>query len=143
MSAMNGAVCHARIWCGANQDPSAILRPILLAGPGAAVPPNVQILFFSDIEPSLLGATVRVAARSPILAMNLNWNGIADFSDLETGVNAVPGVLSNDWSTVEFFVAETDVDLTPWAWNRATLSLATLGQPQPEQHSLAFQIQPN
>jgi len=141
-SSLNGAICHARVWCGPNQDPSAILRPVLLAGPGAAVPPNVRILFFSDVQPSAVGATVRVAAPRPILGMNLTWNGITNFADLETGVNAVPGVLANDWSTVEFYVAESDVDLTLWAWNRAALSLATLGQ-QPEQHALAFQILSN
>lgn len=143
MSSMNGAICHARVWCGANQSPSAILRPVLIAGPGAAVPPNVQICFFADASPGLLGTTVRVAAPSPIVALNLTWNGMADFADLASGVNAIPGALSNSWSTVEIFVAATDADLSPGAWNRAGLTMETLARPQLEPCSLEFQIQPN
>jgi len=143
MSSMNGAICHARVWCGASQSPSAILRPVLLAGPGAEVPPNVQIRFFSDVSTSLVGATVRVAARQPIVDMNLTWNDIAGFADLATGVNVVPGALANDWYTVQFYIAETDVDLTLGAWNRAVMNFATLGQPQAERYTLGFQVLPN
>ncbi len=140
---LSGAICHARVWCGASQDPSAILRPVLLAGPGSAVPPNVQILLFADSIETPLGATMRVSARQPILEMNLNWNGDAGFADLATGVNAVSGVLANGWFTTEFFIAETDVDQTVGTWNRAVLTFATLGQPQAQQTSVGFQVLPN
>lgn len=142
-SSMHGAICHARVWCGANQSASEILRPVVMAGPGAAVPPNVQIRFFVDSSSSPTGATLRVAARQPILDMNLTWNDVAGFADLATGVNAVPGQLANGWFTVEFFVAESDVRMTPGSWNRAVMTFATLDQPQPEEFSLGFQVLAN
>jgi len=136
---LDGAVCRARVWCGANESAAAILRPILQAGPGVAVPPNVQILFFADVSPSLLGATLRVAAQQPIVTMSLDWNGTSAFADLATGVNAIPNSLPNGWNTVETFIGNASIDETIGVWNQASMSFATLPQVQPEHFSMRYQ----
>jgi hypothetical protein len=136
----NGAMCHARVWCGADENAAAILSPILRAGPGVAVPPNIRILSFADARPSLVGATIRAAAQEPILDMSLEWNGVANYADLATGVNVVPQSLPNGWYSVESFIPNSDIDESIGALNRAAMSIATLLQPSPEQYSLSYRV---
>jgi hypothetical protein len=133
-------MCHARVWCGADENAAAILSPILRAGPGVAVPPNIRILSFADARPSLVGATIRAAAQEPILDMSLEWNGVANYADLATGVNVVPQSLPNGWDSLESFIPNSDIDDSIGALNRAAMSIATLLQPSPEQYSLSYRV---
>ncbi len=135
---VRSTIFHARVLCGQNQDPLTMIQPILAAGPGTAVPTQVDILYFAELVPTASGATIRSAVRSPIVNLRLDWNGTDGFSDLATGANATPFTLANGWSAVDSYIDDSDVDTSIGGWNRADVTIKTLAHPDPEHYSIEY-----
>jgi hypothetical protein len=136
--ALGGPVCRARVWCGPNQDPLDLLRPVLIAGPGSPVPATIDIAFFAESEFASNGGILRVAVREPIMSLRLDWNGIAGFGDLRAGVNAYAHALPNGWYAVESLVGSSDTNDGLGEWNRGAVTFRTPTR-QSQSYSLGFQ----
>lgn len=134
-----GPVCHARVLCGPGQDPHELLRPVLAAGPGAPLPPNVDVRFFAEAVVGATGATLRFAARDSITSLRFDWNGVAGFADSTAGVNAIPVSLPNGWNAIETYVDRFDLTDVAREWNRGKVTMRTLTGPKPEVYALGFQ----
>jgi len=134
-----GVVCHARVRCLPTQDPMQILQPILLAGPGVAVPATIDVLFLTEITPTMSGAQVRVAARSPILDMNFEWNDTPNFADLGSGTNAISSTLPNGWHAVDASIPGLAFRPDLGDWNGGRVRIRTLAQPVVSEYAQSFQ----
>lgn len=124
-----GVICHARVRCLPTQDPLQMLQPILLAGPGVAVPATIDVLFLAEVTPFMTDARVRVAARSPILDMNFEWNDTQNFADLASGTNAVSVTLPNGWHAVDVAVPAHAFRQHIGDWNGGQVKIRTLARP--------------
>jgi len=134
-----GVICHARVRCLPTQDPVQLLQPVLLAGPGVAVPATIDVLFMAEVTPIKTGARIRVAARSPILDMNLEWNDIQNFADLASGINAGASTLSNGWQAVDSTVPASAFRQGIGDWNGGRIKIRTLAHPAFSEYQQSFQ----
>jgi hypothetical protein len=104
------AVYHFRVHGSPAAAWSDVL-PILIGGPGTPVPPNVDVLEFTQLLPETFGARVRAADTEPFVDFAVDWNG-RRIADLASGTNALQYAVPNHWSVVESVVGVLDLDTT-------------------------------
>ncbi len=134
-----GVLCHARVFCLPTQDPIQLLQPILSAGAGIAVPATVDVLFMAEITGGTTDAQLRVAARSPILDMSFDWNGVQGFGNLASGTNAVPSSLPNGWHVVDATIPGQTFHPNLGDWNGGQVRIRTLARPAFSEYAQSFQ----
>ena len=71
------------------------------------VPPNVDLVSFTQFVPGSTGGHLLAADTEPFEAFRLDWNGVNGYADLATGTN-VQAFQVNGWSVVEASVPLAD-----------------------------------
>jgi hypothetical protein len=102
------------------QDALEIVLPILAGGLYATVPPNVEVLSYTQIVPGLFGADLIVADTEPFDVFRLDWNGQQGYADLASGTNVV-AFQAGAWRAVRAFIPLADFHGTGIANTAVTL----------------------
>lgn len=111
--------------------------PILVRGPGAPVPPEVEVLSFTQTLPTPFGARVLAADTDVFTEFRLDWNGRVGYADLAQGINTLQYAAPNHWNVVEAFIGALDIQ--PFGVeNRAVTTRRTQLESQAESAAAAI-----
>ena len=132
------AVYHFRVQVNPGVDPFSRIEPILLGGPGTPVPPDVQVVSFTQLIPEASGARMVVGATAAFDQFALDWNGQSGYANLATGTNVVEFDAGNDWHVIESVIAVQDFNALPGQPNSGTTVRKTVADVGAETESASF-----
>jgi hypothetical protein len=125
------AFYHFRVKAISGIDPFTRIEPILRGGPGTAVPPDVEVVSFTQFIPDTTGGRMLVGDTEAFDQFRLDWNGQVGYADLATGTNAVQYTVGSEWHVVESFIPLQDFHVLVGETNHGLTHRKTVSDANP------------
>jgi hypothetical protein len=134
------AMYHFRVKSMPGVDPFSQIEPILLGGPGTVVPPDVEVVSFTQFIPDALGGRLLVGDTDAFDEFRLDWNGQHGYADLATGTNAVQHTVGSQWHVVESVIPLQDFHVLVGETNHGLTHRKTIADAGPSDIDVSLTV---